>query len=197
MEDPNMVLKLAELLNVKTYHDYSDSEEEHLEEEEGTGDKSSHVGTKSKTKNKIELNKEQKERENKYRKIETKVTPEDFEFLNENTVNDDWKKTPQWDISYRQSVTPSDVFLQMGGKTPSTISCEDMIISVYLPEEKYHNIDLKVEKEILNLTSPRFKLSIPLPHPVDPQLGDAKWDNDTEKLIITLKMDREFDFIHF
>lgn len=26
----------------------------------------------------------------------------------------DWRKCPQWEISYRQQVTPSDVFLQVG-----------------------------------------------------------------------------------
>lgn len=85
----------------------------------------------------------------------------------------------------------------MSGKTPATASCEDMIVSVYLPGEKYKNIDLKITKERLDLLSPKYKLGIPLPHPVDSQRGDAKWDNSTEKLAVTLRMDREFDFVNF
>lgn len=31
----------------------------------------------------------------------------------ETTVQPDWRKTPQWDVTYKQQVTPSDVFLQV------------------------------------------------------------------------------------
>ncbi|XP_022900875.2 dynein axonemal assembly factor 6 [Onthophagus taurus] len=109
----------------------------------------------------------------------------------------DWKKSPQWDVSYRQQVTPTDVFLQMGGKTPATSSCEEMILSVHLPGEKRQNVDVKITKERLNLISPNFKLDIPLPHPVDPQKGNAQFDSESEKLILTLFLDREFDFVNF
>lgn len=85
----------------------------------------------------------------------------------------------------------------MGGKGPSTSSCEDMIISVYLPGESRQNIDLKVTSNRLHLVSPNFRLDIPLPHPVDPQRGNAQWDKDAEKLVITLTMNREFDYINF
>lgn len=72
-----------------------------------------------------------------------------------------------------------------------------MIISVYLPGEDRQNIDLKVTRERLDVISPNFRLGLPLPQPVDPQRGNAQWDKDTEKLIITLDMDREFDYINF
>lgn len=85
----------------------------------------------------------------------------------------------------------------MGAKTPSTASCEEMIISVSLPGEKRQNIDLKIEKDRLKLTSPNFKSNIPLPHPVNPQKGNAEWDKETEKLKVILVMEREFDFINF
>lgn len=85
----------------------------------------------------------------------------------------------------------------MGGKTAATSSCEDMIISIEMPGEKFKNIDLKITKNNLDLISPQYKLNIPLPHPVDAQRGNAKWDAEAEKLIITLRMDREFDFINF
>lgn len=85
----------------------------------------------------------------------------------------------------------------MGGKGPSTASCEDMILSVHLPGESRQNIDLKVTPNRLHLVSPNFRLDTPLPHPVDPQRGNAQWDKNAEKLIITLTMDREFDYINF
>lgn len=85
----------------------------------------------------------------------------------------------------------------MGAKNPSTASCESMTLTIYLPGEEHHNIDLKVTKERLDMTSTNYRLGIPLPHPVDPQLGDAKWDKEHEKLIVTLTMNREFDFVNF
>lgn len=85
----------------------------------------------------------------------------------------------------------------MGPKNPSTASCEDMIIEVFLPNDKRQNIDLKIQNTQLQLFSHNHVLDIPLPHPVDPQKGNAQWDQENEKLIITLNMQREFDFINF
>ncbi|XP_044751434.1 uncharacterized protein LOC123311484 [Coccinella septempunctata] len=146
------------------------------------------------------------EKKNPYAKIDAEeerrqkfeeFTAENNFFLDEEQTNTDWKKTPKWQLSYRQKVTPSDVFLQMGPKNPSTASCEDMIIEVFLPNDKRQNIDLKVKNTQLQLFSPNHILDIPLPHPVDPQKGNAQWDQASEKLTITLNMQREFDFMNF
>lgn len=85
----------------------------------------------------------------------------------------------------------------MGNKGPATASCENMIVSVHMPGENRQNIDLKVTKERLDVVSPNFKLELPLPQPVDPQRGNAQWDKDTENLIVTLYLEREFDYINF
>ncbi|CAH1960265.1 unnamed protein product [Acanthoscelides obtectus] len=111
--------------------------------------------------------------------------------------NKDWKKTPHWDITYKQQVTATDVFLQMGFKNPATASCEDMIITIDLPGENRQNMELKILKGKVNLVSPRYYLDLQLPHPVDPQRGNAKFDADNEKLTVTLRMDRELDFVNF
>lgn len=85
----------------------------------------------------------------------------------------------------------------MGGKTPGTASCENMVIGINLPGEKRQNVDLKITCERLELLSPRFRLNIPLPHPVDPQKGNAQFDTAEEKLVVTLVLRREFDYINF
>ncbi|XP_076271285.1 dynein axonemal assembly factor 6 [Rhynchophorus ferrugineus] len=109
----------------------------------------------------------------------------------------DWKQCPKWDVSYRQSVSATDVFLGMGFKTPSTSSCENMIVTIRLPGEKRQNIDLKIEAEKLVLVSPKYFLDMNLPHPVDPKKGNAEFDAKEEKLTITLNMDRELDLLNF
>lgn len=85
----------------------------------------------------------------------------------------------------------------MGPKNPTSASCEDIIITIELPGESRQNMDLKIKQDSLILISPRFYLDLPLPHPVNPQQGNAKFDNDTQKLIVTLRMDREFDVVNF
>ena len=35
----------------------------------------------------------------------------------------------RYDIIYKQAVTTEDMFLQMSNKTPSSVSCEDMVVS--------------------------------------------------------------------
>lgn len=63
-----------------------------------------------------------KKKLNPYSKIEPQGNEEEELFeLNENEEyvlkedchRSDWKKTPLWDISYKQQVTASDVFLQV------------------------------------------------------------------------------------
>lgn len=85
----------------------------------------------------------------------------------------------------------------MGLKNPTSASCEDMIITIEIPGENRQNIDLKIKEDSLVLISPKFYLNLPLPHPVDPQKGNAKFDYDTGKLIVTLRMEREFDVVNF
>ena len=41
------------------------------------------------------------------------------------------------------------------------------------------------------------RLLLPLPHPVDPKSGHAKWNGNDEMLEVTLAMSREYDFVNF
>ncbi|KAJ8909494.1 hypothetical protein NQ315_017595 [Exocentrus adspersus] len=200
MTEFNEIQKLVELFNPKTGDD-SDAEDEISVGKPGPSKTNpSNLGKPVPTPPDAE------KKVNPYSKIEEKVPrrevldPEeanDFVFEDEDQARKDWRKTPVWDVKYKQQVSAEDVFLQMGFKSPTTASCEDMIITVHLPEEKYQNIDLKVVKDNLSLLSPRFVLDMPLPHPVDPKRGNARWDKDGEKLIVTLRMDRELDIVNF
>ncbi|XP_002731743.1 dynein axonemal assembly factor 6-like [Saccoglossus kowalevskii] len=109
---------------------------------------------------------------------------------------DDPRPQPEYDIVYKQAITTEDMFLQMGNKNPTTSSCEDMVVKINLPNTKKSDVDLNVTDKFLDIRSPKFKLGLHLPHPVDSKTGSAKWDADKELLIITLRMKREFDFIN-
>ncbi|XP_005111086.1 dynein assembly factor 6, axonemal [Aplysia californica] len=109
----------------------------------------------------------------------------------------DPRPQPDYDILYSQSVTSEDIFLQMGNKTPMTASCENMTVKIKLPATKMSDVELDVKSKFLDCRTPRYKLGLHLPHPVDPKSGNAKWDGKNDTLIVSLKMSREYDMFNF
>ena len=83
----------------------------------------------------------------------------------------------------------------MGGRTTGTASCEDMVVNVQLPGETQNQVNLEVTRQRLDVRSSRYRLSLPMPHPVDPESSRAEWLNSV--LIVTLRMQRELDFVNF
>lgn len=107
---------------------------------------------------------------------------------------------PEYKIIYKQQVKTEDVYLQMGPKTPSTSSCEDLIIKVHLPNDKTESaaqMQLELEERQLTLRTKSYLLHLPLPQPINPDKGHAKWDIQAETFTITLRMQRELDFVNF
>ena len=86
---------------------------------------------------------------------------------------------------------------QMGGRTSSTASCENMLVTVKLPGEAHDDVCLTTAECHLAVRSPRYYLSLDLPHPVNPNSGRAQWLCELSALRITLRMEREFDFVNF
>lgn len=87
----------------------------------------------------------------------------------------------------------------MTAKTAATSSCEDMIIEVLLPEEtvKIDMMYLNVEPKDVILQTPIYRLKLPLPHTVNPKKGRAEYDSEKKILKLTLRLDRELDYVNF
>ncbi|KAK0088929.1 hypothetical protein PV326_004671, partial [Microctonus aethiopoides] len=100
---------------------------------------------------------------------------------------------PEYEMKFKQQVSTEDVFLGMGFKTPSTSSCEWLIISVKLPGEAMENIELSIESDCIDIRSPRYRLQLPTPHSVNPNESSANWQSDLSTLNLTLKLIRELD----
>lgn len=111
----------------------------------------------------------------------------------------DSRKAPDYKISYKQVISTEDIYLQMGLKTPATSSCEDMIIEIQLPDEMVgiDQMDLNVTENEVQLRSPVYNLKLLLPQKVHPNKGLAEYDADKKLLKITIRMDREYDFVNF
>lgn len=107
--------------------------------------------------------------------------------------------TPEYRIVYKQSVTPEDIYLQMGNKTAATASCEEMCVEILLPNETVciDRIELDVASHEIDLRTTIYRLKLPLVQPIDPDRSKASWDNEKKILRLTLRMKREYDFINF
>lgn len=108
--------------------------------------------------------------------------------------------TPEYRIVYKQSVTPEDIYLQMGNKTSATASCEEMCVEILLPNETVckciDRMELDVASHEIDLRTPNYRLKLPLVQPIDPNRSKASWDNEKKILRLTLRMKREYDFIN-
>ncbi|CAK9811993.1 Dynein axonemal assembly factor 6 [Anthophora quadrimaculata] len=109
----------------------------------------------------------------------------------------DPREVPEYEMKFKQSVTAEDVFLGMGFKTPGSASCEWLSVFVKMPREVREKIELSVETETIDVRSPRYRLHLETPHPVNPNSSSAKWHSDTSTLEITLRLVRELDQVNF
>lgn len=108
-------------------------------------------------------------------------------------------KTPEYRITYKQAVTPEDMFLRMGNKTVATASCEEMCLEIELPEETMHidQMQLDVNPNEIELQTAVYHLKLPLVQRIDVDRSKAMWDDQRKMLRLLLRMKREYDFINF
>ena len=104
-------------------------------------------------------------------------------------LSDD-RPEPEDDLQLRQRVGPEDIFLGLSDMDPSSRHCQDLLIRVKLPGTKYKDIGLDVEKRMVKLQAPKFKLNLALPYPVLDQQGSAKWLSTLETLEVALPIDK-------
>ncbi|XP_017135048.1 protein PIH1D3 [Drosophila miranda] len=109
------------------------------------------------------------------------------------------RRCPEYTMTYSQAVGTEDVFLQMGNRTGSSASCEDLILDIHLPDEEttVDKIMLTLEETDLDLATALYRLHLPLPHPVDVDRCQAKYSTEFRKLRLTLRLRRELDYVNF
>ncbi|KAL3312993.1 hypothetical protein Ciccas_008406 [Cichlidogyrus casuarinus] len=66
-----------------------------------------------------------------------------------------------------------------------------MVIKVDLPGTRKEQIILDIKDKFLDLRTPKYKLGLHLPNPVDPSTGKAEWDSKTECLELSVRNNRE------
>ncbi|XP_040261041.1 dynein assembly factor 6, axonemal [Bufo bufo] len=99
---------------------------------------------------------------------------------------------PEYEILYKQRVGSEDIFLGMSQKDPSTACCEDMVVKIQLPNTKASDLSLDIRRKFIDLRTPKYKLGLHLPHPINENTGKAQFKVDTETLEVTLSLARDF-----
>eukprot|EP00730_Choanoeca_flexa_P011341 TRINITY_DN2468_c0_g1_i2.p1 TRINITY_DN2468_c0_g1~~TRINITY_DN2468_c0_g1_i2.p1 ORF type:complete len:191 (+),score=25.26 TRINITY_DN2468_c0_g1_i2:87-659(+) len=120
---------------------------------------------------------------------------EDASAAHSDAANDS-RPQPEYDVKYKQAVTSEDMYLGMSNRNPSSASCEDIVIEVKLPQTAYREVVLDVNDRVLDVACPKYRLYLPLPHPVNSKQGAAQWLAKQEILRITLPLNRELEFIY-
>ncbi|GAB5353639.1 hypothetical protein AAMO2058_000051900 [Amorphochlora amoebiformis] len=100
--------------------------------------------------------------------------------------DEDNRDRPEYDILYKQSVNAEDVYLNMGFKDPSSISCDTLVVKIKLPGEPLSKIDINLTESVAHVRSPKYKLYLDLPRKVDDKNGKAEFDNKTSVLKLSL-----------
>ncbi|EPZ32747.1 PIH1-containing protein 3 domain-containing protein [Rozella allomycis CSF55] len=107
----------------------------------------------------------------------------------------DPRPAPEYVMHYRQKLGTEDTFLNLNGKTNSiTMNSDEIVVEIHLPKAKKDLIELNIKEESLDVRSPYNRLFIPLPKKVKSNDGKAEWDGKSEKLIIQLPVNYQFDF---
>lgn len=116
-----------------------------------------------------------------------------------NSHENEMRKTPEYRIIYKQAVSPEDLYLQIGLKTSSTASCEEMCLLIQLPDETVgiEHMELEVNPNEIDLKTPVYRLKLPLVQTVDPDYGNAQWDSEHKMLRLNLVLKRKYDCVNF
>lgn len=120
----------------------------------------------------------------------------DAEVLEAGDVDDvdDGRAQPEYDLVFKQNVTPEDYFLGVDPLRHPGLSCSDeLLLKVTLPETKLADIDLDVRPTFVRLSAPKYKLKVHLSERVDDAKGNAKWDADKALLTVSLPIVHDYD----
>jgi hypothetical protein len=100
---------------------------------------------------------------------------------------DDGRPQPEYNIVYKQNVSPEDMFLGIDPLRHSGVSCSDALaLRIRLPGCKLADLDLDVRPTYVRLQAPKYKLKAYLPATVDEKRGKATWDKEAETLTVSL-----------
>ncbi|XP_037938970.1 dynein assembly factor 6, axonemal [Teleopsis dalmanni] len=193
--DTDSLLRLADLLNPQSKIDDSESEDD----ENPNLINKLNPGSFGATQQEFEAKPVKTQNEPPVEKM-----PKSFEEWEEMQANEtaeilETRKCPEYKMTYRQAVGTEDVFLQMGNRSASSASCEDLLLEIMLPGETMpaEKMTLSIKEQEIDLGTNMYRLKLPLVHKVDVDRCKAQYDVDLQKMCLALRLKREFDYVNF
>lgn len=101
---------------------------------------------------------------------------------------------PRYEIMPRMRVGAPDVFLNLQEMDPSSDSCQDLLIKIWLPDTQLKDISVDVLDDRVLLQAPKYRLNVALPHKVRKDSGNAKWDKLTGLLSVVVPVDGKIKY---
>merc|ERR1719499_716120 len=102
----------------------------------------------------------------------------------------DDRVAPKYEIMPRMRVGASDAYLNMQEMDPSSDSCQELLIKIWLPETQLKDISVDVLEDRVLLQAPKYRMNVALPHRVRKDSGNAKWDKLAGILHVTIPVDQ-------
>ena len=107
---------------------------------------------------------------------------------------DDGRPQPEYEIVFKQKVSPEDMFLGVDPlRHPGISMSDELVLKVTLPDTKLPEIDLDVRPTFVRILAPKYKLKCQLGETVDENKGNAKWDAEKSLLTVTLPIIHDWD----
>ncbi|XP_050997229.1 dynein axonemal assembly factor 6 [Acomys russatus] len=106
----------------------------------------------------------------------------------------DVRETPDYEIVFQQTVGTEDVYLGLTRKDPSTACCEELVVKIKLPDTNPSEIQIDIQEMLLDLRTPKKKLIVNFPQPVESNSAKASYIWEAETLEVRMALKREFDF---
>mmetsp|Transcript_42088 Transcript_42088/g.63567 ORF Transcript_42088/g.63567 Transcript_42088/m.63567 type:complete len:213 (-) Transcript_42088:353-991(-) len=106
----------------------------------------------------------------------------------------DDRAVPRYEIMPRMRVGASDAFMNMQEMDPSSDSCQEMLIKIWLPDTQLKDISVDVLEDRVLLQAPKYRLNVALPHKVRKDSGNAKWDKLQGLLSVVVPVDSKVKY---
>mmetsp|Transcript_44744 Transcript_44744/g.54782 ORF Transcript_44744/g.54782 Transcript_44744/m.54782 type:complete len:218 (+) Transcript_44744:52-705(+) len=101
---------------------------------------------------------------------------------------------PKYEILPRQKLAASDAYLNLQEMDPSSDRCQELLIKIWLPGEQLRDISLDVLEDRLLLQATKHQLNVALPHRVQKDSGNAKWDKLQGILSVCVPIDQKVKY---
>lgn len=106
----------------------------------------------------------------------------------------DVREIPDYEIVFQQTVGTEDIYLGLTSKDPSTACCQELVVKIKLPNTNPSEIQIDIQETLLDLRTPKKKLIVNFPQPVESNSAKASYIQEAETLEVRMTLKREFDF---